>query len=101
LDAVAIKRNAIPLLGKTIQPNIMKKIVTSSVKKIYVALDKDAVEQALKFCEQLINEGKEVYLVELEDKDPSELGFEKFTKLIQSTSNLTFSNLLEKKLEAL
>jgi DNA primase len=100
LDAVAIKRNAIPLLGKTIQPNLMKKIVTSSVKKIYIALDKDAMEQALKFCEQLLNEGKEVYLVELEDKDPGELGFEKFTKLIQKTYNLTFSDLFEKKLYA-
>jgi len=100
LDAVAIKRNAIPLLGKTIQPNIMKKIVTSSVKKIYIALDKDAIDQALKFCEQLLNEGKEIYLVEMEDKDPSELGFEQFTKLIQKTYNLTFSDLFEKKLYA-
>jgi len=100
LDAVAIKRNAIPLLGKTIQPNIMKKIVTSSVKKIYIALDRDAIGQALNFCEQLLNEGKEIYLVEMEDKDPSELGFEQFTKLIQKTYNLTFSDLFEKKLYA-
>ena len=27
-DAIAIKRNVIPLLGKNIQPNLMKKIVT-------------------------------------------------------------------------
>ena len=100
LDAVAIKRNAIPLLGKTIQPNIMKKIVTSSVKKIYIALDKDAINQALNFCEQLLNEGKEIYLVETGYKDPSELGFEQFTKLIQKTYNLTFSDLFEKKLYA-
>jgi DNA primase len=100
LDAIAIKRNAIPLLGKTIQPNIMKKIVTSSVKKIYIALDKDAIEQSLRFCEQLMNEGKEVYLVDLNDKDPSLLGFENFTKLIQNTYNITFSDLFEKKLYA-
>jgi hypothetical protein len=46
-----------------------------------------------------MNEGKEVYLVNLEDKDPSEMGFEKFTNLIQNTLPLTFSNLLEKKLQ--
>jgi DNA primase len=98
-DAVAIKRNAIPLLGKTIQNSLMKKIINSSVEKIYIALDKDAIKQALNFCESLMNEGKEIYLVDLNDKDPSDMGFEKFTNLIQNTLPLTFSNLLEKKLQ--
>lgn len=98
-DAIAIKRNAIPLLGKTIQKSLMKKITNSSVEKIYIALDKDAIKQALNFCESLINEGKEVYLVDLNDKDPSDMGFEKFTNLIQNTLPLTFSSLLEKKLQ--
>ena len=97
-DAIAIKRNVIPLLGKNIQSNLMKKIVTSAVEKIYIALDKDAQKQALNFCERLMNEGKEVYLVDLQDKDPSEMGFKNFTKLIQETYPLTLSELLEKKL---
>ena len=97
-DAIAIKRNVIPLLGKNIQSNLMKKIVTSAVEKVYIALDKDAQKQALRFCEQLMNEGKEVYLVDMQDKDPSEMGFENFTKLIQETYPLTLSELLEKKL---
>ena len=97
-DAIAIKRNAIPLLGKNIQSSLMKKIVTSVVDKIYIALDRDAIKQALKFCERLMAEGKEVYLVDLQDKDPSEMGFENFTKLIQKTVPLTYSNLLEQKL---
>lgn len=98
-DAMAIKRNVIPLLGKFIQPNLMKKLITSSVQKIYIALDKDAIKQALNFCESLINEGKEVYLVDLNEKDPSDMGFVNFTNLIQNTLPLTFSNLLEKKLQ--
>jgi len=97
-DAIAIKRNVIPLLGKNIQTNLMKKIVMSSVEKIYIALDRDAQKQALNFCEKLMQEGKEVYLVDMQDKDPSEMGFENFTKLIQETYPLTFSGLLEKKL---
>ena len=97
-DALAIKRNVIPLLGKTIQKSLRKKLVKSEVQKIYIALDKDAIKQALSFCEELINEGKEVYLVEMEDKDPSDLGFENFTKLIQTTQPLTFMDLFEKKL---
>jgi len=97
-DAIAIKRNAVPLLGKNIQKNLMKKIVTSLVDKIYIALDKDAVKQALRFCENLMAQGKEVYLVDMQDKDPSEMGFENFTKLIQKTTPMTYSLLLEQKL---
>ena len=97
-DAMAIKRNAIPLLGKNIQSNLLKKIVQSTVEKIYIALDTDAMKQALKHCEYLLNQGKEVYLVELEGKDPSDLGFSYFTKLIQNTLPLDEYNLMEKKL---
>jgi len=97
-DAIAIKRNAIPLLGKNIQNSLMKKIVTSVVDKIYIALDRDAIKQALKFCEKLMAEGKEVYLVDMQDKDPSEMGFENFTQLIQKTVPLTYYNLMEHKL---
>jgi len=100
-DAIAIKRNAIPLLGKNIQQNLMKKIVTSAVEKIYIALDLDAMKQALKFAEYFMNEGKEVYLVNLEGKDPSEMGFENFTKLIQTTFPLDQYGLMERKLQLL
>ena len=76
----------------------MKKIVTSLVDKIYIALDRDAMKQALRFCEMLLAEGKEVYLVDLQDKDPSEMGFKNFTSLIQQTTPLTYFDLMERKL---
>ena len=97
-DALTIKRNVIPLFGKNLQPSLMKKLVESKVQKIYIALDNDAMKQALGFCEQLLDIGKEVYLVELQGKDPSEMGFEHFTKLIQTVSPLTQYKLMEKKL---
>ena len=97
-DTIAIKRNVIPLLGKNIQSKLMRKIVMSSVETIYIALDKDAQKQALSFCERLMNEGKEVYLVDMQDKDPSEMGFKNFINTISETYPLTFSGLLEKKL---
>ena len=97
-DAIAIKRNAIPLLGNNIQQNLMKRIVTSTVEKIYIALDNDALKKAIYFAEQFINEGKEVHLIELEGKDPSEMGFTQFTNLIQKSSPLTEYTLMEKKL---
>jgi len=98
-DAIAIKRNAIPLLGTTISHELMKKIVTSKVKKIYIALDTDAMKLMLKYAEHLLNNNKEVYLVELDDKDPSQIGFERFTKTIQNTQPLTFQDLLTLKLQ--
>ena len=98
-DALAIKRNAIPLLGKHIQKELMKKIVTSQVQKIYIALDKDAQKDAVKFCEYLMDEGKEVYLVDLEEKDPSEMGFNSITNLIQTTLPLNQYDLMAKKLQ--
>ena len=97
-DAMAIKRNAIPLLGKNIQSNLLKRIVQSTVKKIYIALDTDAIKQALKYCEYLLNQGKEVYPVELDGKDPSDLGFSYFTKLIQNTEPIDQYDLMEKKI---
>jgi DNA primase len=97
-DAMAIKRNAIPLLGKNIQSNLLKRIVQSTVKKIYIALDTDAIKQALKHYEYLLNQGKEVYLVELDGKDPSDLGFSYFTKLIQNTEPISQYDLMEKKI---
>lgn len=100
-DAIAIKRNAIPLLGKNIQQNLMKKIVKSTVEKIYIALDTDAQKQALKFAEYFINEGKEVYFMDLDGKDPSEMGFNNFTKLIQNTFPIDQYELMQKKLQLL
>jgi DNA primase len=98
-DAISIKRNAIPLLGKNIQSELMKKIVDSSVKKVYIALDKDAIKSSLKHCEMLMDEGKEIYLVDLKEKDPSEMGTERFINILQQTVPLTYGDLMEKKLQ--
>ena len=53
-DAIAIRRNAIPILGKSLSPSLMKKIITSKVKDIYIALDKDAQKDALEIAENLL-----------------------------------------------
>lgn len=98
-DAIAIKRNVIPLFGKTIPTALMMKLVETNVKTVYIALDKDALKDALKYAEELLNIGKDVYLVDLDDKDPSDMGFEKFTSLVHTADQLTLSKLLYKKIE--
>jgi DNA primase len=98
-DAIALKRNAIPLFGKTIPRALMKKLVENDVKTVYLALDNDALKEALKYSVQLLNQGKDVYLIELEDKDPSEIGFENVTKYLHTAKQLTFKDLLAKKMQ--
>ena len=98
-DAMAIKRNAIPLLGKILPEKLMKKIVSSNVKQVFIALDNDALKQAINYCETLLNHGKEVFLVDLDQKDPSELGFTNFTKLLHKSTPLSFRTLMEKKFQ--
>jgi DNA primase len=98
-DALTIKRNVIPLFGKIIHEKLLAKLVRSSVNRIYIALDPDAIKNAFKHAEMLMSYGKEVYLVELDGKDANEIGFERFLKTIETTEPLNFQSLLTKKLQ--
>jgi len=100
-DAMAIKRNAIPLFGKKLSTTLMTKIIKSNVKKIYLALDEDALKDAFNHAETFLSYGKKVYLIEMGDKDPSELGFKNFTKLLHNAIELTTSTLMKKRLALL
>jgi len=97
-DAIAIRRNAIPILGKSVSKALYKKIITSNVRDIYIALDNDAKDRALQMAEQFLNNGKRVFIVEMEDKDPSEMGFRTFTEHIQLAEELDLSRLMLHKL---
>jgi hypothetical protein len=97
-DAISVRRNAIPLFGKTISEDLRKKIIENKVSQLYICLDKDAQKQALEHAEYFMNNGVEVYFVDLEEKDPAEIGFEKMCKLIKETQPLTFSKFIEYKL---
>lgn len=99
-DAIAIKRNTIPLFGKMILDNLKIKILERKVYRINIALDKDAMTNALDMCEYFIANGISVYFVELPDKDPSELGFDKINNLIDNVKELTPLKLLEYKINA-
>ncbi len=97
-DAMAIRRNAVPLLGQNISPALMKKIITSPCPDIYMTLDRDAVKRALKHCETFLSMGKRVFFIEPSEKDPSEEGFRKFTEQVQQAKELTFSSLVKYKI---
>ena len=97
-DAIALKRNAIPLFGKRISKTLYKELVRSKVKQIYLALDQDAIVDSLKYAKELMAYGKEIFLLELEGKDPSEIGFEGMTNILQKAKPLNFQELVKKKI---
>jgi DNA primase len=100
-DAIAIKRNAIPLFGKIIQPALQKKIIEKRVKDIYICLDADAIKNALTIAEKFMAEGLNVYFIELKENDASELGFLKINEIIQNTTILTFEHVMKLRMSLL
>ena len=97
-DAIAIKRNAIPLFGKTILSNLRRKIIEKKVKQVYISLDRDAFQDSLKMVEDFMKNDIDVYFVNLPEKDPSDLGFEKVIPLLKETEKMKFSDLMRYKL---
>ena len=97
-DAIAIRRNAVPLFGKTIPSSLEKKIIDHKVSKVYICLDSDALKNAIKFAEKFMNYGIETYLVDLGEDDPNEMGYEKINKEIYNTTPINLQKLMEYKL---
>ena len=100
-DAIAVKRNAIPLFGKVIQPALQKKIIEKRVRDIYICLDADAMKNAISICEKFMSEGLNVHFIELRDGDASELGFQQINNIIENTDVLTFERLMQLKMDML
>ena len=98
-DALAVKRNAIPLFGKIVLEKLKKAVVEKKVKNINIALDRDARSKALQSCEYFINNGVSVTLIDLEEDDPSDLGFSNVNTLIQNSKDLTAYKLMEMKIK--
>ena len=97
-DAIAVRKNVIPLLGKFPSKTLVKKLVTKRVKKVYVALDSDAKKDSAKLVKFLMDNGIESYLLSMNEKDPSELGFKNFWKRIEKTEQSTFTDIIKGKL---
>ena len=97
-DAISIRKNAVPLLGKFPSKSLVMKLVKKKVKKIYIALDNDARKDAIKLTQFLMDSGIETYLLEMREKDPSELGFTDFWDLVDRTTQTRFSDIIKGKL---
>ena len=97
-DAISTKRNAIPLIGKKILGNLKIKILTKGVKKLYLCLDSDAIKDSVREIEYFLNNGLEVYLIQLPGKDPNEVGYSKMVEAIDKAKKIDFLDLIQLKM---
>jgi DNA primase len=97
-DAIAVRRNAIPLFGKLLSDKLKIKIIKKQVSQVNIALDRDALKGSLKISQYLMSNGIDVHFIDLPEKDPSELGFENIQKLISNSMPLNLLKMMEFKL---
>ena len=100
-DAITIKRNAIPLLGKFPSKLLVEKIFMSGVSDIIISLDSDAINEALKAAEYFRKQGINVKMMYMEDKDASEIGYKKFYEQLKKTKEFSSEELLLNKINSL
>ena len=99
LDAISLKRNAIPLFGKTMSKKLKQAIIQSNCPEVNIVLDDDALNDSIRIAEYIRSIGKEAKIVKLEGKDPNVLGFAKTMEQIKKTDLLDFSSIIRLKLE--
>ena len=97
-DAIAIRRNAIALLGKNIPSKLKMRLIEHGVKEVSIVLDNDAYKNALSMSESLMNDNIRVRLIKMGNADAADLGFNKIIHKIKNTTLLDFSELMKQKL---
>ena len=99
MDAISVRRNAIPLLGKTLPPILEQRLADYAVKEVTVMLDPDARKNAIQVCEILVSKEIQTYLVDVpEGQDAGSLGFEGCWKYINQRQPVDFQSIIGMKL---
>ena len=100
-DAMAVKRNAIPLLGKFVPKTLDDTIYKKEVKSINILLDEDAQEQALRYTVQYQNQGITTKNIKPTDKDASDMGFSEVNTKLKESEQTQFVDIISQKLKSL
>ena len=87
-------------MGKFLSKTLLKKLAEKQPKEVYVALDNDAKKDAIKLVKFLMDCGIKTYLLEMNDKDPSEIGFKRFWKIVEESKPSKFSDIVKGRLYA-
>ena len=97
-DAIAIRRNAIALLGKNIPSKLKIKMIENKVSEVYVVLDEDAIKNAVAITETLLNEDIKVRFVKMGNEDAADVGFRGMVEKLRNTPVMGFDALMKQKL---
>ena len=100
-DAISVKRNVIPILGKFIPKILNDTIYKKGVKSIKILLDKDAQQQALYYVSYFMNNGITVTNILPTDKDAGDMGFTEVNSILKKTKETDFSDIISQKLKGL
>lgn len=98
-DAIATRRNAIPILGNKMPESLFCKLIKAETNEVNVALDADMKEVGVEIAKRFLNEGFDVKFIDLPDeKDPEDVGFEGMQSRIRNAEHFTFDQIVSKKL---
>ena len=100
-DAMAVKRNSIPLLGKFIPKKLNEAIFKNGVSDINIFLDEDAQNQALHYTMQFSNQGITTKNIKPTDKDASDMGFIEVNNKLKESKQTGFGDIISQKLKGL
>jgi hypothetical protein len=98
-DAISIRTNAIPLMGKTINDYLLDYIYTNNIKDIILCLDPDAIRNTIGYLNLFVSIGLNTYMCDLKDKDPSEHGNSEMKHIIENSKLITRTDLLRLKVK--
>jgi hypothetical protein len=96
-DAIALKRNSIPLLGKFVQKTLMGAIKNTN-PDVYICLDSDAQEDAMVLYNKIKPYVKSVRNIKLDGKDAGENTFQNILKYQKNSVTLSWESVLREKL---
>jgi DNA primase len=97
-DAISLRRNAIPLLGKTIPKNLEQALLQNKVKTVVIFLDEDAQSDAMKLEQHLKQYDMNVSVVLTKGKDAADMGFETAWEEISNSRSTTFKEFIGQRL---
>ena len=97
-DALAIRQNAVPLLGKHIPKKLEVALLENKVTTVYILLDKDAETDAINIEQKLLSYGINASRIVIDRADAGELGFHKVWEYFENPQSSSFKDILTTRL---
>lgn len=96
-DAIAVRHNAIPILGTAISKKLVRRIIENDIP-IYICLDGEARKQTNELIEFLYGYGIEMFEVHLDKfTDPNSLGYSEVWRRINKADKITYEQIYKNK----